>query len=107
MKNTETKTKTNTEVATTILSQLGGNKFIMMTGSHQFVAMKDGLGMKLRRNTSGANYLKIKLTPMDVYTMEFISIRGEKMTTKKKFESVYNDQLQELFTDATGLYTKL
>lgn len=94
------------EVAKTILSQLGGNKFAMMTGSKNFIAGKDSLSMKLTRNISGGNYLRITLTPLDVYKMEFISLRGAKMTTKKEFENVYCDQLQSIFTKATGLYTK-
>ena len=65
------------------------------------------LTMKLTRNASSANYLRITLNSMDVYEMEFISIRGMKRTIKKKFENVYNDQLQKLFTEATGLYTSL
>eukprot|EP01049_Picozoa_sp_SAG25_P003291 SAG25_NODE_188_length_12354_cov_23.716116_13_plen_97_part_00 len=93
-------------VAQTILSQLGGNRFAMMTGSKNFVAGQNTLSMKLSRNGSGGNYLRITLTPADVYKMEFISIRGMKMTTKKEFENVYCDQLQSIFTEATGLYTK-
>ena len=95
-------------VANEILRQLGGNRFIAMTGSKNFVASaeKNYLGMKLTRNASGANYLRITLTPMDVYKMEFISIRGNSMKTKVEFNDVYCDQLQTLFTEATGLYTQ-
>ena len=46
------------QVAKEILNQLGGNKFIAMTGSKQFVAGENYLAMKLTRNGSGANYLK-------------------------------------------------
>ena len=96
------------KVAQTILNQLGGNRFIAMTGSKNFVSSeeKSYLGMRLTRNQSGANYLRITLTPMDVYKMEFISLRGNSMKTKIEFNNVYCDQLQELFTEATGLYTK-
>ena len=94
------------EIAKTILNQLGGNRFIAMTGSKQFIAGENSLSMKLTRNQSGANYLRITLS-LDLYKMEFISIRGAKMTTKKEYNQVYNDQLQSLFTDATGLYTYL
>lgn len=94
------------KVAETILNQLGGNRFIAMTGSKNFAASENYLSMKLTRNASGANYLKITLTPMDVYKMEFISIRGNSIKTKVEFDNVYCDQLQSLFTEATGLYTK-
>lgn len=94
-------------VAETILKQLGGKRFAVMTGSKNFIDGGNSLSMKLVRNQSGANYLRITLTSMDDYTMEFISIRGAKMTTKKELKGVYCDQLQAFFTDVTGLYTKL
>ena len=95
------------EIATEILKQLGGNKFIVMTGSKNLVAGKNSLSMKLSRNESKANHLKIELTPMDVYSMKFISIRGGNMKIVEKYDNVYCDQLQNIFTKETGLYTKL
>lgn len=95
------------EIAKTILSQLGGNRFIAMTGSKNFVAGEKSLSMKLTRNQTGANYLRITLTSMDDYIMEFISCRGVSMKTKASSEGVYCDQLQEVFTSHTGLYTSL
>lgn len=95
-------------VAQTILSQLGGNRFVAMTGSHQFMAGENALHMKLRRNKSGANYLTIELTPMDVYTMTFKSIRGTNpVKIKSEIKDVYFDQLESIFTQETGLYTRL
>lgn len=95
------------QIATTILSQLGGNQFAVMTGSKNFIALDRGLSMKLSRNSSGANYLRIKLNGLDLYDLEFISIRGTSMKTKKVFNDVYCDQLRGIFESTTGLYTKL
>lgn len=95
------------EIAQEILRQLGGQRFIVMTGSKQFLALKNGLSMKLTRNQSGANYLRITLTPMDTYKMEFLSLRGQSMKAKAEFEDIYCDQLQDIFTQTTGLYTSL
>jgi hypothetical protein len=95
------------QVATTILNQLGGNKFLAMTGSYNLVAGEKMLAMKLRRNQSKSNYLRITLTSMDDYLMEFISTRGASVKVKNSFEGVYFDQLQSIFTDITGMYTKL
>jgi len=39
--------------------------------------------------------------------MEFIRIRGTKVTVVKKETGVYNDQLQKIFTKHTGMYTRL
>lgn len=108
-------------IANTILNQLGGNRFIAMTGSRDFIAIKDGLRMGLARNASKANKLDIVLNSDDTYTMKFYrytpwrySTRGgkfteypEKITTVKEFTGVYFDQLQELFTNVTGMYTRL
>ena len=101
-------------VAKTILAQLGGNKFIAMTGSKNFVGDDTSLSMKLTRNKAKATHLKITLTPMDTYDVEFLKITNP--TARNKFqgkravvvkhEDIYFDSLQELFTDVTGLYTK-
>mgnify|MGYP003640613120 FL=1 len=94
------------QTATNILNQLGGNRFVAMTGSKNFIAGDNSLTMKLARNSSGANYLKISLNSMDTYEVEFISIRGGSLKVKHKFQDVYNDQLINIFETTTGLYTK-
>ena len=95
-------------VATTILNQLGGNKFIAMTGSKNFVTTNNGgLLMKLSRNASGAQYLKIELNASDLYEMEFFSVRGFEMKQQAEFSGVYFDQLTNIFEQVTGLYTSL
>lgn len=95
------------QIATTILQQLGGNHFAVMTGSKNFIAGKNSLSMKLSRNSSKSNYLRITLNGKDLYDLEFISIRGAKMSTKKQFNDIYNDQLVDIFESTTGLYTRL
>lgn len=96
-----------TEIAETILRQLGGKRFILMTGSKDFMSLKEGgLVCKLTRNASGANYLKITLVN-DLYNMEFIRIHAEKMTTKKEVKGVYCDMLQDIFTETTHMYLTL
>lgn len=103
-------------IANTILEQLGGARFIVMTGSKDFVGDKNSLTMKLARNASKANMLKITLTSMDDYTVEFYRYsaghftksyewKEAKRTTIRQFTGIYCDQLQELFTEVTGLYT--
>jgi|TARA_R110002096_G_scaffold353324_1_gene546585 hypothetical protein len=94
------------QVATTILNQLGGRKFLAFTGSKNLIAGENFLTMKLARNSSGANYLKISLNAMDTYEIEFISIRSGAMKTKHEFNGIYNDQLVNIFETTTGLYTK-
>jgi hypothetical protein len=97
------------EIAKTILQQLGGNKFIAMTGSKQFVAMENGLKMKLARNGSRANYLYIELNSMDLYNMSFYKLNNKTLNLElvAKHENVYNDMLSDIFTEVTKLYTSL
>jgi len=108
-------------ITETILVQLGGKRFIAMTGSKNFFYSNNGrtLSMTLVRNRSKANHLKITLNAMDTYDMEFIKVTMPKLNTKtfeykegktttvEKFDGIYCDQLQEIFTRVTGLYTRL
>ena len=95
-------------VAKTILSQLGGNKFCVMTGAKNFVDHGDALSMKIGRNSSNSNYLKITLNMMDLYDVHFskVSKMGEEKSVKE-YNNVYNDMLVEIFESHTGMYTKL
>ena len=99
-----------------ILDQLGGNRFWVMTGCHHLLGDKKSLQMKIPRNASRANYLKITLEPDDTYRMEFWRYRDECFSvrngkcyqtkaineTVKTYDCVYFDQLQSIFTQVTG-----
>lgn len=94
-----------------ILSQLGGKRFILMTGAKNFIGKTDpiGIGFKIPKSKDGINYIGIDLDAgTDTYTMTFMR-SGSKYTIEvvKKIEGVYCDQLQSVFTRVTGLYTKL
>ena len=92
-----------------LLQQLGGNKFIAMTGAKNlaFDKAKNTLHMKIGRNAKGVNHLRIKLTRADLYDMEFLQVRAGNVKVKAKEKGVYNDQLQKMFTKHTGMYTSL
>ena len=106
-------------IANTILDQLGGNKFITMTGSKNFIAEEYALSMKLAKNKSSANYLKIYLNGLDLYEMTFSKITMPSFNLKTgemrnggykevaSFNGVMFDQLQSIFTSVTGLDTHL
>ena len=95
-------------VAKEILNQLGGNKFRVMTRAKNFMGFSEGLVMKIGRNSSNSNYLKITLNSMDLYDMEFakVSRMGEKKSITE-YNNVYNDSMVEVFEKHTGMYTKL
>ena len=88
------------------LKQLGGNKFIAMTGAKNFGFGSKGMVFKIGRNSKGVNYVRIDLRN-DLYDMEFIQMRAGKEKIKSKIKGVYNDQLQKIFTKHTGMYTRL
>lgn len=92
------------------LDQLGGNRFIAMTGARNFVySKKDNyIAFKIPRAAQNINFIKITLNAMDLYDIEFGHISnkfGYKVI--KKFNDLYNDQLQSIFTQETKLYTSL
>ena len=88
------------------LKQLGGNRFIAMTGAKNFAVGPKGMSFKIGRNSKNVNYVRIDLKG-DLYNMEFIQMRAGKMKVKSKEKGVYNDQLQKMFTKNTGMYTSL
>jgi hypothetical protein len=92
-------------IAHEILNQIGGARFLAFTGSKNLVSTENGLMMKLTRNKLGASYLHIELNGLDLYDMTFIRIQGA-VKKVKCYNDIYNDQLEEIFTEATGLYTK-
>lgn len=106
-------------VADIILEQLGGYRFTMMTGAHGFIADGNTLRMILPRNASKANRLRITLDADDTYTMDFYRYTPSRWNKKtftytepkvksiKEINGVYCDQLQDIFTETTGLYTRI
>ena len=99
------------DVATTIMNQLGGRRFTAMTGAknHAFDDRNNTLSFRLpsRFAKDGINYVSITLTSMDDYTLKFKKIWGTTVKDIKEIEGVYFDNLQEIFTDVTGLNTTL
>ena len=94
-------------VAKTILQQLGGNKFIAMTGAKNLGHTNKGLQMKIGKNAKGITHVIINLKASDTYEMEFIKLRGSSRKVIKKVKGVYNDMLQKIFTKYTGMRTSL
>ncbi len=96
-------------VAKTILAQLGGNRFIAMTGASSFSSGPNVLTFRLpaRMAKNKVSAVRITLDPSDTYTVEFLKMVKYECVTVSKHENIYFDMLQELFTRETGLYTSL
>jgi hypothetical protein len=100
--------KEKLQIAKTILSQLGGNRFVAMTGAKSFGYDSKGSSVSLQfrigRNAKQVNIVKINyIRGKDLYEMEFY--KGTKLL--KKVSNIYADQLQKMFTKHTGMYTSL
>lgn len=100
-------------VAKTILEQLGGNKFIVMTGAKDLTDTGKGLLFRIGRNSAHINKVLVEYNEgQDLYTMVFYWVcksktKGFEVKEVKKLDGLYCDQLQELFTSITGMYTRL
>ena len=90
------------------LQQLGGNRFIAMTGAKHFGVGPNGMSFKIGRNSKRVNHVTIDYDRgRDLYNMKFdwVTIKGIK--NKKTLKGIYADQLQDMFTKYTGMYTSL
>jgi hypothetical protein len=100
-----------TQIAETILAQLGGRRFVAMTGARQLTAHSDALSFRIPGAGGFAkqsiNYVKVTLRPSDTYDVEFSRVRGRKVTIVASKSDIYADQLREVFTRETGLDTSL
>jgi hypothetical protein len=98
-------------VANTILEQLGGRKFLVMTGAKNLIGSQTSLTMKVNGRYQGkkVNKVTIRLDPSDTYTVEAGYFAMRQLTTEIRAtrEGVYCDNLQAVFTSLTGLATKL
>lgn len=93
------------QVAKTIINQMGGHKLLgLMIGVKSYTFDHNNVAfryMKADRNKS--NYVDIKLTSDDTYTLNFWWIHGDSCKEVQTIEGVYCDQLIPVFSDATGL----
>jgi hypothetical protein len=102
---------TTNQVANTILEQLGGRQFVVMTGAKNLVAgeasltMRLGAGAKCQGKT--VTHVRVELMPTDTYTMSFLNARGMAYTTIHTVEDVYDQDLRGFFEQCTGLRTSL
>jgi len=96
-------------IANTILSQLGGNRFIAMTGARDFVFSGNSLSFRLPANFArdGITHVTIRLDPSDTYSVEFKRLRGLNITDKGSVSDVYAETLRTVFTERTGLHCTL
>lgn len=97
-------------IARTILEQLGGRRFLAMTGARDLTALPEGgLVMKLPSNLTKdrISHVTITLTAMDDYQVEAVAVRAGKIKPITFREGIYCENLRETFESITGLVTSL
>ena len=97
----------NANVAQTILSQLGGGRFIAMAGAKDLLADVNGLSCKIGRNARKVNYLTVVLDGDDTYTVTSYHYGKYELNQLDAASNVYADQLQREVERQTGLYLSL
>lgn len=104
------------EIAGTIARQIGGGAFVMMgTPKGSKLAHNDGsLQFDIRGAKRGINRIIVRLTPADLYDIEFWKIpgmrgmlAGREPVKVSVSSGVYCDQLRPAIESETGLYLSL
>jgi hypothetical protein len=94
------------QVAATILEQLGGKIFCMMTGAKALVASPNSLSFKIGGGAAKKiNRVTVMLDADDTYSVLFY--RGNNCAVVSTHTGIYCDMLRELFTRETGFYTSM
>lgn len=95
-------------ISDTILDQLGGSKFLVMTGARHLVTSGNDLSMRLPRSAlNRINHVRIVLEANDTYTVVFSQIRGITVHVVHTSDMVHADQLRAIFERHTGLRVSL
>lgn len=96
-------------IANIIFRQLGGSRFLAMTGAQSLVDRGNGLSMTLPASmTKGrVNRLTITLAGDDTYTVETARFRKLDLIVQERCEGIYVDMLHETIREMTGLATRL
>lgn len=100
---------TDKQIAETILAQLGGRRFMVMTGAKNFSFSKGGtLSFSLPGNPgfvkNKARYVRVVLEPTDYYTVEFLNRKGTQIS---RHEGICCETLAKVFSSETGLRTAM
>ena len=96
------------EIAQTIINQLGGRRFMLMTGVKQFIMEECGVSFKIGRNGSKSNHVVVEYDyGRDLYNLVFGKIYNGTYKELERTDGIYFDMLEELFENYTGLYLRL
>jgi hypothetical protein len=103
-------TNTTQTVAATILQQLGGSRFVAMTGARNLVESGRALTLTINGRTAdgrAVNRVGITLSLRDTYVVQTYFVRGLAVRPIDERCDFYCDQLRGVFETLTGLRTSL
>jgi len=100
------------EVAAYIVLQLGGKRFIAMTGAKNMSYGKNGkndpqLKIQVMKGKNNINSMIISLNNKDLYDIVFYSVKNCEVKEVSRYDDVYCDMLTDIFETETGLKTSL
>ena len=100
------------DVAQTILQQLGGSgRLKAMIGAKHFMSIDKGMGLSFQfpnQNRSQPNAVNIRYNAgTDEYNVEFGRASNSGYKVLKKVDGVQASELKRLFTQTTGLHLSL
>ena len=97
--------QTSTSIARTILEQLGGSRFLAMTGAKDMIDLGNGLQVRVGRGAArGINKVRIVLTTDDLYELDYYRVGrgGLDVHHIARSLAVPAESLRTCFTDITG-----
>jgi hypothetical protein len=98
------------EIADEILRQLGGRRFLVMTGARNLLAFdtldaeRKWPGLQVQFPHGNAKVMRIALAPDDTYVIQFMTRAGR---VTKEMDDIYSEVLQRVVSDYTGLALSL
>jgi hypothetical protein len=96
------------QIANTIIGQLGGRRFRVMTGARDFLALDSGVSFKLPAFPGvQCNAVRVVLEASDTYTVEFLRVWGRSVKSLSVHSDIYAEDLSGLFERETGLRVSL
>lgn len=94
-------------VAETIKFQIGSAALCML-GAKNLLADEKSLTFKIQGSPKGVTHIRVTLTPMDTYTLEFLRCVGTRPVVElSRADDVYNDSLLTCIEMRAGLRTSL
>ena len=82
----------NNQIAKEILRQIGGNKFIVMTGAYDIMTDKQG-SLICKVKNAKYNYIKITLNHNDLYDLELIKYSRSGILKKADLKDIFCEEV--------------